>query len=173
VIVTESEYLEWVQSMAIFDIDGVLADVRHRLHHVSAQPRDWKQFFASAPLDPPLAQGFSLVTQFAAAGHDIVYLTGRPEMCRIDTEAWLAQHRMPTGELWMRQPGDRRPGHLVKRQLIARLATLRAVALVVDDDAEVIGHMSVMGYPVRHATWMTDDDSDAESLHDVQREGLT
>jgi hypothetical protein len=157
--------------MAIFDIDGVLADVRHRLHYVSAQPRDWKQFFSAAPLDPPLAQGYALVEEMAAAGHDIVYVTGRPEMCRVDTESWLARHGMPTGELWMRNAGDRRPGHLVKRQLIARLATLRAVALVVDDDAEVLGHMSVMGYPVCHATWMTDNE--AEALHDVQREGLT
>ena len=160
-----------MKSIAIFDIDGVLADVRHRLHYVSAKPHDWKQFFAAAPLDPLLAQGYALVKELAAAGHDIVYVTGRPEMCRVDTESWLAQHRLPSGELWMRPARDRRPGPLVKGQLIARLATVRAVALVVDDDVDVLAHISAMGYPVRHATWMTD--GHAEDFHEAQREGFT
>lgn len=31
--------------LAVFDIDGVLADVRHRLPHVQGRPKDWDAFF--------------------------------------------------------------------------------------------------------------------------------
>jgi len=41
----------------VFDIDGVLADVGHRLAYVERRPKDWKAFFAAAPLDPPLREG--------------------------------------------------------------------------------------------------------------------
>jgi len=29
-------------------IDGVLADVHHRLHHIARRPKDWPAFFAAA-----------------------------------------------------------------------------------------------------------------------------
>ena len=45
---------------AVFDVDGVVADVAHRLHHVARRPKDWRRFFAAAPKDPPLAVGIDL-----------------------------------------------------------------------------------------------------------------
>jgi hypothetical protein len=45
--------------LAVFDIDGVLADVRHRLHLVEGRPKDWDGFFAAAADDPPLTRGCS------------------------------------------------------------------------------------------------------------------
>jgi len=65
-------------SVAIFDIDGVVADVRHRLHYLQRRPKDWGGFFMDAGEDSPLTQGISLVDRFTA-DHDIVWLTGRPE----------------------------------------------------------------------------------------------
>ena len=35
--------------VAVLDIDGVLADVSHRLGHVQRRPKDWDAFFAAAP----------------------------------------------------------------------------------------------------------------------------
>ncbi len=46
--------------LAVFDVDGVLADVRHRLRHVERRPKDWDAFFSAAVDDPPLAQGVAL-----------------------------------------------------------------------------------------------------------------
>ena len=40
--------------IAVLDIDGVLADVRHRLHHLERQPTSWSGFFAAAVSDPLL-----------------------------------------------------------------------------------------------------------------------
>ncbi len=41
--------------LAVFDMDGVVADVRHRLHHLRRQ--NWSRFFAAADADPLLAEG--------------------------------------------------------------------------------------------------------------------
>jgi len=33
-----------VKKAIIVDIDGTLADVEHRVHHVQNEPKDWKSF---------------------------------------------------------------------------------------------------------------------------------
>ena len=34
--------------LAVVDIDGVVADVRHRLHYIEGKPRQWDRFFSAA-----------------------------------------------------------------------------------------------------------------------------
>lgn len=136
----------------MFDIDGVLADVSHRLHFVEERPKDWDAFFAAAVDDPPLAEGLALV-QEAARDCAVVYLTGRPERLRADTLAWFARHGLPEGELSMRSGTDRRPARLTKPPLLRRLARGRTVAVVVDDDEAVCDAYEAAGYRVLRARW--------------------
>jgi hypothetical protein len=102
-----------VRPLAVFDVDGVLADVRHRLHHVAGRPKDWDAFFAAALDDPPLQQGVALA-RASAEDCDVVYVTGRPERCRADTLTWFRRHGLPEGELRMRDDRDRRPARVAK-----------------------------------------------------------
>ena len=139
--------------LAVFDIDGVLADVRHRLHHVERRPKDWDAFFEAAIDDPPLEQGVALA-RASAEDCDVVYVTGRPERCRADTLAWFARHGLPPGELSMRATRDRRPARLAKPGLLRRLAAGRPVAVVVDDDLQVCQAYEDAGYRVLRADWM-------------------
>ncbi|MBH5338088.1 hypothetical protein IHE55_26235 [Streptomyces pactum] len=138
--------------LAVFDLDGTLADVRHRLHHLERRPRDWQAFFRAAPQDPPLAEGVALA-RAGAVGCEVAYVTGRPEHCRADTEEWLARHGLPSGRLLMRRPHDRRPARVAKPELLARLARNRTVALVVDDDEQVCAAYERAGFPVVRAAW--------------------
>jgi phosphoglycolate phosphatase-like HAD superfamily hydrolase len=140
--------------IAVFDIDGVLADVRHRLHHLDARPKNWDLFFEAAVDDDPLAEGIALAVDMAAA-HDIVYLTGRPERTRADTQRWLTRQAAPAGRLLMRRDGDRRPARVVKLALARQLADKGRLSIVVDDDPEVVDALRAAGLPVRHADWMT------------------
>jgi hypothetical protein len=139
---------------AVFDIDGVLADVRHRLHHVAARPKDWEAFFAAAPLDPPIAEGVGAVATAARAGNVVVYLTGRPERCRDATLAWLAENGLPEGELFMRDDADRRPARMTKVATLRRLSRGYRIGAFVDDDAAVVAAVRSAGFPVLHAQWM-------------------
>jgi hypothetical protein len=141
-----------VQPLAVFDIDGVLADVTHRLHHLDRKPKDWKGFFADAPLDPPLPEGVALA-QEAALDCEVVYVTGRPELCRRDTVRWLREHQLPEGRLVMRSTRDRRPARYAKPELLRDVAGDRVVAVVVDDDLEVCDAYEQAGWTVLRATW--------------------
>ena len=139
--------------MAVIDLDGVVADVRHRLHHLDARPRDWNAFFAAMSDDPVLPEGRAVVDRLAA-DHEIVYLTGRPERTRPATEAWLKRHRLPRGDVIMRRERDRRPARVTKPALLRKLAAGRQIAVVVDDDPEVCAALTADGWPVLVADWM-------------------
>lgn len=138
----------------VLDIDGVLADVRHRVHHVARRPKDWTAFFAAAPADPVLPEGLAVAQQLVDEGLAVVYLTGRPERCRADTVAWLRRHGLPEGPLHMRRDRDRRPARVTKLDVLRRLTGGGEVAVVVDDDAAVVELLRRNGFPVMHATWM-------------------
>jgi len=152
----------------VFDVDGVLADVRHRLHYVTRRDKDWDAFFDAAVADPPLATGVSLAVE-SARECDVVYVTGRPERCRQDTLAWFDRHGLPPGALSMRGARDRRPARIAKLELLRRLVTGRVVAVVVDDDLSVCRAYEEAGFPVLRATWMTSQ----PSLFDAQEQGRT
>jgi hypothetical protein len=139
--------------LAVFDIDGVLADVRHRLHHLQARPQRWEAFFTAADRDPLLAEGAARL-RAAQAEHDVIYLTGRPERNRPLTRTWLARHGLPTGPLHMRPDRDHRPARWVKRETLRRLATSRTIASVLDDDPAVVATLAADGWPVELATWL-------------------
>jgi hypothetical protein len=144
--------------LAVVDIDGVLADVRHRLHHVRTPPKDWDAFFAAAPEDPLLEKGHETVTKLAEV-FEIVYLSGRPERCRDDTVDWLRRHDLPEGRVLLRRPGDHRPARLVKVHALDRLSTDRSVAVLVDDDPLVLEAARKSGYDVLPADWMPADEA--------------
>ena len=155
--------------LAIVDLDGVVADVRHRLGHLESRPKDWDAFFAGIPDDPPLAEGLAVVAQLAP-DHEIVYLTGRPERTRDATVAWLERHHLPQGRLVMRRDGDRRPARVTKPALLRQLSPGRRIAVVVDDDPQVCAALERDGWAVLRADWM----SSAPQLHTAQeRDGRT
>ena len=139
--------------IAVIDIDGVVADVRHRVHHLERRRPNWAAFFAAAPRDPPLVEGIALVRELRS-DHEIVYLTGRPERCRRDTVSWLAAQGIGGHRILMRRNGDRRPARQTKLRHLERLAARDNVAVVVDDDPDVCATLRAAGYAVLHAGWM-------------------
>jgi phosphoglycolate phosphatase-like HAD superfamily hydrolase len=138
-------------TIAVFDIDGVVADVRHRLHHLERR-RAWNAFFDAADEDPLLPEGASLVADLGQE-HEIVWLTGRPEWLRDTTADWLSAHGLPDGELYLRPHGDYRPAPHYKLGVLRQLAP-RGIAAVIDDDDEVIRAALTAGFPAVLADWV-------------------
>ncbi|WP_433796976.1 LNS2 domain-containing protein [Actinoplanes sp. CA-252034] len=138
---------------AVFDVDGVVADVRHRLRHVARQPKDWARFFSAADRDPPLPEGTKLVHRYVA-DHQLVWLTGRPEWLRPVTERWFERHGLPAGLLLMRPDDDRRPARDFKLSQLRRLARDGEITVIVDDDPAVVKRLKTEGFPVRLADWV-------------------
>ena len=116
--------------IAVIDLDGVLADVRHRLRHLEGTRKDWVAFFAGIPADEVLPEGRAVAER-------------------------LNRHRLPRGELIMRHDGDRRPARVTKPALLRRyVAAGRRVAVIVDDDLAVCDTLEKQGWPVLRADWM-------------------
>ena len=153
--------------VAVLDIDGVLADVRHRLAYVEQRPKDWDSFFAAATNDSLLAEGLEVALDLAER-FTIVYLTGRPERCRTDTQAWLAKYGFPAGQLIMRRDTDRRPARSTKLDELKKLGGPDRVAVLVDDDQRVVDAAQASGFMVRHATWMHSEQHEQDTLFDAQ-----
>ena len=137
--------------LAVFDIDGVVADVRHRLHHIEGR-RNWRAFFAAARDDPLLPEGARLVADLARQ-HEIVWVSGRPEWLRDVTTNWLAEHGLPAGELHLRPGGDFRPAAGYKLEVLRALAP-RGIAAVIDDDEVVVDAAVEAGFAAVVADWM-------------------
>ncbi|UQX90140.1 hypothetical protein M6D93_09115 [Jatrophihabitans telluris] len=140
-------------TLAVFDIDGVVADVRHRLHYLEGRYQDWESFFEGAHADPVLEQGAALVKRYRDDGHDIAWLTGRPSWLRSVTQNWLVAAGLPTDELLMRASGDYRPARFLKVQVLRSLAE-REILLFVDDDPDVVATAAAAGFTTLHATWV-------------------
>jgi hypothetical protein len=153
--------------IAIVDLDGVVADVRHRLHFLQNRPKDWDRFFAAAPADPAHPEGLAVIARLAD-DHEIVFVTGRPDRLRRDTVEWLETHRLGAHRLFMRPDGDRRPAAQVKRELITALARDREIGIVVDDDALVLDALRDAGYPTFAADWERRLAEDESALRDAQ-----
>jgi hypothetical protein len=157
-------------SGVVLDIDGVLADVRHRLHHLESRPKDWDSFFAAAPADPLLDIGADFARR-ASSTHVVVYLTGRPDWLRTQTQQWLDEHNLPQGRLLMRPDGDRRPAAVIKLNHLRALRKELPVDLIVDDDKAVLDVARRAGFMVQLADWMP---RDGDVLTEAQeREGRT
>lgn len=150
--------------IAVFDIDGVLADVTHRLHFLDVH--QWERFFAAADVDPLLDEGAGRLRE-ALEDHDVVYLTGRPERNRPLTERWLGAHNLPTGPMFMRPDDDHRPARYLKRDVLRAFACTRDVASIIDDDPAVVAMLEADGWPVELATWLPHSSTlqDAQENH--------
>lgn len=159
--------------LAIIDLDGVVADVRHRLHHLQGRRKDWAAFFAAASNDTAHPEGVAVVETLSRT-HEIVFLTGRPRHLYDDTVRWLERHGLGGHRLVMREAGDRRPAAIAKVELLGQVAGGRVVGIVVDDDVAVLEAVRRAGYATFAADWEARD-PDAERTLDAaqQTDGRT
>lgn len=99
----------------IFDIDGTLADISRRLHHIQKEPKDWRSFYADCADDQPI-DAVVAVARALGAFNEIVMITGRSEEIRKETVDWLTDARVPCHGLYMREEGDHREDCVVKAE---------------------------------------------------------
>ena len=123
--------------LILFDIDGTLADITHRRHHVEGKHtrQDWKTFFAEMgddTVNEPVADLYR--TLLEAGRHELVIISGRPDNFRKLTEQWLVWNGIEFDRLLMRQADDTRPDTEIKKDILDLLRTEgRDIAFAVDD----------------------------------------
>ncbi len=116
----------------IVDIDGTIADVTHRLHHIrDAKRKNWRAFFEGMDRDKPILERLHQVRDLSSR-HRILIVTGRPESYREQTERWLKKYKVPYEKLYMRRNGDHRPDYEAKREVLDEVDP-RRIVLAIDD----------------------------------------
>lgn len=139
----------------LFDIDGTLADLTHRLPHIQKEPKDWDAFFDACHLDAPIPHMLRVANGLS---HDagLVFVSGRAERCRDATVKWLMAH-LPelawnsddtSRDVYMRKDGDHRPDNEVKSELLARIrADDHDPIMAFDDRDQVVKMWRAAGIP--------------------------
>jgi len=124
---------ETLPRAVLVDIDGTLAlrgdgDGVRRFY-------DWHRVGEDLP-NPPVAELVQLVAN--SMQYEIILMSGRDEVCRDETQAWLDKHEIPWHQLHMRGHKDNRPDSIVKRELYEQHVAGRYVAAWVLDDRDSV-----------------------------------
>jgi hypothetical protein len=124
----------------LVDLDGTMCLMGDR------SPYDETRVVCDLVNEPVLWVVYAL----AAAGNRIIFMSGRSEKCRAETEAWLREHYALTYEgLFMRAIGDVRKDWIVKGELFDRHVRGRYdVRGVFDDRNQVVGMWRSIGLTV-------------------------
>lgn len=144
----------------IFDLDGTLADVEHRLHFIKDEdPPKWEKFFKACTEDAVIFEMERLYNHFAGLkDHRVRIWTGRSDMVEEETRQWLKDHGLNGYyELRMRKEGDHRPDYKIKKEWLEDIGYGRA-KLIFEDRQQVIdmwqeNHEVVI--PVKHGSIKT------------------
>jgi hypothetical protein len=127
-------------SVVLVDVDGTVA------LRAGRSPYDETLVDTDLPNRPVIMT----VRALHAAGHAIVYCSGRTEGCRDKTEVWLREHvGVPFEALHMRPVGDQRRDSIVKLELFdAHIRHRYAVLCVLDDRKQVVEAWRAIGLTV-------------------------
>lgn len=102
--------------IVIFDLDGVIADVRHRIHFIDrviargkyhgievvGNKSDWDKFFKACPDDTPNKDMVDLLKIFVDRGHKIYILSGRSASVKKETFEWFSHYNIPFDFMFLR-----------------------------------------------------------------------
>lgn len=122
--------------IVIFDIDGTLADVQHRLHHVlhaEKGDRNWHGFNEEMVNDTTLEATCAILRMFWYGGkHEVRVCTGRNESFKAYTEQWLFWNDLQYHSLHMRPAKDMRADTAVKSEMVSDVDALRVIGIFED-----------------------------------------
>jgi hypothetical protein len=153
-----------MKKVVICDIDGTIADVRHRLPYIQnadgtkKKKPDWDAFHAACVDDPPFKDVILMVDMLwrgtCGCGYaplDLHFLSGRNEVAREVTKQWLGKHFGIDFDLYhslsMRKANDRRPDTEVKLEMVHELGlTPDKVLCIFDDRQSVVDMWRENGY---------------------------
>ena len=131
--------------LVVFDLDGTLADVEHRRHHVTGGARRWDRFFEACVDDTPVEAVILAFRAHQMTGARIEVWSGRSDAVRPQTEAWLARYGLAPDRLLMRPARDHTPDDRLKEGWLDRADP--APSLVYDDRDKVVAMWRRRGVP--------------------------
>lgn len=138
------------ESEVIFDLDGTLANLEHRLHYIQGELKDWNAFFEACGDDWPIEENILKAYIHTDLDRDlrVIIVSGRSDQVREKTEFWLKRHQVPYYTLIMRRANDTRPDYEVKEKMFQRYFRPELVKKVYDDRPRIIRMWRDLGLDV-------------------------
>ena len=139
----------------LFDLDGTLCNIDHRLHHIQNGNKNWDAFYAACLYDEPIPHMVELARTLSKTA-PIVYVSGRSDAVRLQTCGWFGANGLPATirpplndlALYMRKHGDHRQDHVVKLELLQQiLADGFKPIMAFDDRNQVVEMWRANGIP--------------------------
>lgn len=128
----------------IFDVDGTLANLDHRVHYVSNGVSDWKNFFKYISKDtvyePVRLINHALHEYIKSFGTlAILVVSARGDDLKQETEDWLRKNHIQYDRIYMRKAGDYRKDSIVKKEILERIQIDGfEPVLAIDDRKQVV-----------------------------------
>lgn len=148
-----------MKRIVIFDLDGTLADGRHRLQALPKVdphlPRSWDEFNKLAIYDKPIEDNIRVCNTLALC-HHVIILTGRNEIVRKETEEWLKANDVYYDELIMRGLDDDRKDIHTKEEVVKRIG-VENILCAFDDLPHVVKHFRSLGITTHQVTEHEDE----------------
>lgn len=139
-----------IEPICIFDIDGTIANLKHRLHHIlplGDEPLNWDKFHQECIHDIPIRDVIRILN-FLAPYHKIKFFTGRNEVIREQTHAWIAKHtHIKDPDITMRPNKDRCQDYALKHRFYMDLSKedRHAIVSVFEDRNQVVNMWRELG----------------------------
>jgi phosphoglycolate phosphatase-like HAD superfamily hydrolase len=127
-----------MKDMVIFDLDGTLALIDHRLHFLEGKKKNWRKFFAACVDDLPNEPVIEVLRGLRKQGYSIWITSGRSDEVRSETVAWLQKYAIPYDELLMRSQGDLTADHTLKQGWLKNGTLQKDRVLMVFDDRDKV-----------------------------------
>lgn len=129
-----------IMKAVIFDLDGTLCDITHRLHHIQNGKRDYDQFFKDCSKDTPKPMVIKLMQDFVSLGYAVLICSGRSDVVREETAEWLDKYGAKYHhQLLMRKEGDHTPDDKLKSEMLDLIYDMGyEVQYVVEDRQRVV-----------------------------------
>ena len=125
------------EEIVIFDIDGTLADISGRIHHIRKKPKNWNAFTEGMGKDKAIHSMIRLCNILYVSGLYVILCSGRNERNRPETIEWLEKEGVNFHELLLRKDNDMRQDAVIKREMLQNLAKSR-ILFVVEDRSRVV-----------------------------------
>lgn len=148
-----------ITPLYIFDIDGTLCNIEHRLHFLDNKedPDRWDKFYRACVLDKPNEPVLAVLRHLRETGNEIWLFSGRSEDVRFETMLWLDKHFWGLGSdlalrperLTMRPSKSYMEDHFLKEVWLRGMLEVdrKRLVAVFDDRKRVVDMWRANGVP--------------------------
>ena len=125
------------KKLILVDIDGTIADGTHREHFLTAEKKNWNEYFRAMTDDEPIQHIIDWVNELSNE-YTICIVSGRPDTFQNETLFWLRDcAKINFDYIFMRRGNDNRSDVEVKLDILAKIPK-EQIMMVLDDRPAVI-----------------------------------